>query len=187
MPVSLKKWTKNAQEWIASKGTSKVFNKYSPYNVVRLTNGLNDNFRHQYIIVNGKLLNTYHGRRITSRGELSNIFELAANYPYLNNSKIKRAYTNGVMLSTFKNLNNYKANRGNYAGYQSSFNNFNNANGLLIALPVAPKPKVKPAAKPKPAAKKPAAKKPAAKKPAAKKAAPKKKLLMGQLAKFWKP
>ncbi len=154
MPVSEKKFSKNAQIWINSKGTSKVFNKYSPYNLVRLTNGLNPNFRQQYIIVNGKLLNTYHARRV-NKSELLNTFKVAANYPYLTTNKIKSAYSQGGMINTYKNLNNYKKQMKNFAGYQNTFNNFNTPGGLIIAL-----------LKPRAAPKKKAPKKKAPKKPA---------------------
>ena len=142
MPVSEKKFIKNAHAWILSKGSSKVFNKYSPYNLVRLTNGLNRNFGQQYIIVGGKLLNTYHGKRV-NKSNLLSAFKAAANYPYLTNNKIKTAYSQGKIIPTYKNLKSYAALMKNSAGYQNSFNNFN-IPGFIIAMPrkrAAPKKK----------------------------------------------
>ena len=155
MPVSEKKFMNNAKAWILSKGTSKVFNNYSPYNLVRLTNGLNSNFGQQYILVGGKLLNTHHARRVTNKSNLLNTFQVAANYPYLTNNKIKSAYARGRLPPTYNSLNAYAKNM-NGAGYQNNFNNFN-ANGIIIELPKAKAPKKKAAPKKANAPKKKAA------------------------------
>lgn len=108
MTLTRNKFVKNFLIFQANRN-SKVFNKYSNYNIARLIEGLKDGVRGPMYIINGKLLNSQGGRQILTRNQLmSNFrgyFNYANNASSAGNAFNRATIYNGTMSTARRNLN----------------------------------------------------------------------------------